>query len=135
VLRFDASHQHQVLSITDPRAISFIVGEGIYSFPKPHGVRAWFKATLGEGILWVEGRLAILPPKVSNADHRSKGKEAHEKQRRALAPALRYVSLFFDWPKLLNDFQSTIRPWFDAYLLRDLCKNGSTMDETTWHKL
>lgn len=49
--------QHQVLSITDPRAITFIVGsEGIYDFPKPHGVRAWFKATLGEGIIWVEGK-------------------------------------------------------------------------------
>lgn len=47
--------QHQVLSITDPRAISYILGEGIYSFPKPNGVREWFKATLGEGILWVEG--------------------------------------------------------------------------------
>lgn len=51
--------QHQMLSITDPRAIAYIVGEGTYMFPKPSGVRAWFKALLGEGILWVEGnRLA-----------------------------------------------------------------------------
>lgn len=49
--------QHPILSITDPRAISFILGEGAYNFPKPHGVRAWFKALLGEGILWVEGIL------------------------------------------------------------------------------
>lgn len=48
--------QHQVLSVTDPRAIGFILGEGTYNFPKPQGVRAWFKATLGEGILWVEGK-------------------------------------------------------------------------------
>jgi hypothetical protein len=47
--------QHPILSITDPRAISFILGEGAYNFPKPYGVRAWFKALLGEGILWVEG--------------------------------------------------------------------------------
>lgn len=47
--------QHQVVSLTDHRAISFILGENAYLFPKAKGVRAWFKATLGEGILWVEG--------------------------------------------------------------------------------
>lgn len=51
----DRIHQSQVLSIIDPRAISYIVGEAAYQFPKPHGVRAWFQALLGEGILWVEG--------------------------------------------------------------------------------
>ncbi|KAF9458748.1 cytochrome P450 [Collybia nuda] len=75
VVKFTGAFGHQVLSITDSRAISFILGEGIYSFPKPHGVRAWFKATLGEGILWVEG------------------KDAHEKQRRILAPALSHQSV------------------------------------------
>ncbi|RDB29638.1 hypothetical protein Hypma_015131 [Hypsizygus marmoreus] len=75
VVRFSGAFGHQVLSITDRRAISFIIGEGIYSFPKPNGVRAWFKATLGEGILWVEG------------------KAAHEKQRRILAPALSQQSV------------------------------------------
>jgi hypothetical protein len=49
--------QNQMLSITDPRAIAYIVGEGTYKFPKPSGVRAWFKALLGEGILWVEGNI------------------------------------------------------------------------------
>jgi hypothetical protein len=46
-----------MLSITDPRTIAYIVGEGTYQFPKPSGVRAWFKALLGEGILWVEGSI------------------------------------------------------------------------------
>jgi hypothetical protein len=40
-----------MLSITDPQAIAYIVGEGTYQFPKPAGVRAGFKALLGEGIL------------------------------------------------------------------------------------
>ncbi|TFK76723.1 cytochrome P450 [Pluteus cervinus] len=70
LVRFSGAFGHQIISITDPRAISFILNEGIYSFPKPIGVRAWFKATLGEGILWVEG------------------KDDHERQRRTLAPAL-----------------------------------------------
>jgi hypothetical protein len=48
-------HQHKILSVTDPRAISFILGEGAYKFPKSRGVRAWFQALLGEGVLWVEG--------------------------------------------------------------------------------
>ncbi|KAF8061017.1 cytochrome P450 [Lyophyllum atratum] len=99
VVRFPGAFGHQILSITDPRAISFIIGEGIYSFPKPYGVRAWFKATLGEGILWVEG------------------KAAHEKQRRTLAPALSQQSvrnlthIFYEtssklasqWTKLLDN--------------------------------
>ncbi|KIM84674.1 hypothetical protein PILCRDRAFT_96778 [Piloderma croceum F 1598] len=70
VVKFSGAFGNQMLSITDPRTIAYIVGEGTYQFPKPSGVRAWFKALLGEGILWVEG------------------KEAHEKQRRALSPAL-----------------------------------------------
>ncbi|KAG6837898.1 hypothetical protein H0H93_013051 [Arthromyces matolae] len=75
VVKVRGAFGHQILSITDPRAISFILGEGIYSFPKPHGVREWFRATLGEGILWIEG------------------KSAHEKQRRVLAPALTQQSV------------------------------------------
>ncbi|KAH7883794.1 cytochrome P450 [Phlebopus sp. FC_14] len=70
VVKFSGAFGHQILSITDPRAINYILGEGTYQFPKPHGVRAWFRMLLGEGILWVEG------------------KEAHEKQRRTVAPAL-----------------------------------------------
>ncbi|KAF9478020.1 cytochrome P450 [Pholiota conissans] len=84
LVKFTGSFGHQVISITDPRAISFVLGDGAYSFPKPQGVRAWFKATLGEGILWVEG------------------KKAHERQRRILAPALnqqsvrRLMDVFFE---------------------------------------
>ncbi|KAJ7727649.1 hypothetical protein DFH07DRAFT_757638, partial [Mycena maculata] len=41
---------HQVLSITDKPAVTFIVGaEDIYRFPKPNGVRVWFEKTLGHG--------------------------------------------------------------------------------------
>ncbi|KAF5392408.1 hypothetical protein D9757_002185 [Collybiopsis confluens] len=76
VLKFTGALGHPVLSITDPKAITYILSEAIFDFPKPKGVRAWFKATLGEGILWVEGR------------------EAHERQRRTLAPALRQVHRF-----------------------------------------
>ncbi|KAF8898335.1 cytochrome P450 [Infundibulicybe gibba] len=75
IVKFSGAFGHQVLSITDPRAISFILSEEPYAFPKPRGVRAWFEATLGKGILWVEG------------------KEAHEKQRRSLAPALSQQSV------------------------------------------
>jgi hypothetical protein len=52
-------HQHQLLSVTDPHAILFILGEGAYQFPKPKGVRAWFRMLLGEGILWVEGNHSV----------------------------------------------------------------------------
>ncbi|KIY45233.1 cytochrome P450 [Fistulina hepatica ATCC 64428] len=68
-------HVHQIVSITDPRAVTFIISERIYDFPKPYGVRAWFKATLGEGILWTEGR------------------DAHEYQRRIIAPGLSQSSV------------------------------------------
>ncbi|PPQ63711.1 hypothetical protein CVT24_004291 [Panaeolus cyanescens] len=75
VVSFTGAFGHQILSITDPRAIHFILGEGAYQFPKPAGVRAWFKATLGEGILWVEGKVE------------------HEFQRRLLVPALNQTSV------------------------------------------
>lgn len=50
-----------MLSITDSRAINHIVGEGTYQFPKPVGVRTWFRLLLGKGILWVEGDLNRSP--------------------------------------------------------------------------
>ncbi|KAJ8090527.1 hypothetical protein PM082_002415 [Marasmius tenuissimus] len=70
VVKFTGAIGHQALSITDTRAITSILGEHAYSFPKPDGVRAWFKATLGEGLVWTEG------------------KENHQRQRRMLAPGL-----------------------------------------------
>ncbi|KAF7340055.1 Cytochrome P450 [Mycena venus] len=103
VVKFHGACGHQILSITDEYAVAFIVGaEGIYKFPKPDGVRAWFQKTLGEGILWIEG------------------KEAHEKQRRSLAPALtqqsirKFISIFYEtsgklaaqWAKLLDNSQT-----------------------------
>ncbi|KAF8973678.1 cytochrome P450 [Flammula alnicola] len=96
LVKFTGAFGHQVLSVTDPRAISFILGDGAYHFPKPQGVRAWFKATLGEGILWVEG------------------KKAHERQRRVVAPALnqqsvrRLTDIFFEKSIYLADQWSKI---------------------------
>ncbi|KAN0100804.1 Cytochrome P450 [Tylopilus felleus] len=101
VVRFYGAFGHQILSITDSRAISYIVGEGTYQFPKPNGVRIWFRLLLGKGILWVEG------------------KEAHERQRRTVAPALstqsvrHLTTLFYEsatkmatqWQKIFDDSQ------------------------------
>ncbi|KAG6381374.1 hypothetical protein JVT61DRAFT_5788 [Boletus reticuloceps] len=88
VVRFSGAFGHQLLSITDPRAISYIVGEGTYQFPKPGGVRTWFHLLLGKGILWVEGDIVPYHHSV-HPDPLSTGKEAHERQRRSVAPALR----------------------------------------------
>ncbi|KAJ7293784.1 cytochrome P450 [Mycena rebaudengoi] len=102
VLKFRSACGSQVLSITDPTAVSFVVGEATYSFPKADGVRVWFQKTVGEGILWVEG------------------KAAHEKQRRSLAPAFahqsirNFTSIFYDtstklaakWTAMLDQSQS-----------------------------
>lgn len=75
------------MSIIDHRAISFILGENAYLFPKAKGVRAWFKAMLGEGILWVEGKSLVIT--LQCLSQTVPGKEAHERQRKLLAPALR----------------------------------------------
>ncbi|KAH0838484.1 cytochrome P450 [Lanmaoa asiatica] len=102
VVRFSGAFGHQILSITDPCAISYILGEGTYQFPKPNGVRTWFRLLLGKGILWVEG------------------KEAHERQRRTVAPALstqsvRHLTVLFyenatkmaiQWQKIFDDSQT-----------------------------
>ncbi|KAF4607065.1 hypothetical protein EYR38_001122 [Pleurotus pulmonarius] len=75
VVKLIGAFGHPILSITDRRAISIILGEAAYNFPKPHGVRAWFKALVGEGILWIEG------------------KTHHEIHRRHIAPALSQQSV------------------------------------------
>ncbi|PFH54737.1 hypothetical protein AMATHDRAFT_134704 [Amanita thiersii Skay4041] len=93
VVRFSGVFGHQILSIIDPSAISFILGEGAYSFPKPQSVRAWFKALLGEGILWVEG------------------KSAHDKQRKLLAPALSQQSVRDLVPVFLETSNKLVMQW------------------------
>ncbi|KAL0576816.1 hypothetical protein V5O48_005186 [Marasmius crinis-equi] len=101
VVKFTGALGHQTLSITDPRAITSILGEHAYNFPKPDGVRTWFRATLGEGLVWTEG------------------KDNHERQRRMVAPALRaskhsvrsFMPIFYDtasrmallWSRLLEN--------------------------------
>nr|GAT43643.1 cytochrome P450 [Mycena chlorophos] len=69
VVKINGAFRHPILCITDSRAISYILSLHPYGFPKPHGVRVWFQKTIGEGILYTEG------------------KAAHERQRRLLAPA------------------------------------------------
>ncbi|KAJ7456542.1 cytochrome P450 [Mycena latifolia] len=130
VVKFRGAFGHQVLSITDERAVGFIVGaEGIYKFPKPTGVREWFQRTLGEGILWVEG------------------KEAHEKQRRSLAPALtqqsvrNFASIFYEtsgklaaqWTRLLDDSQSEeieieVTNWAGRFALDTIARAAFSYD-------
>ncbi|KAF9269922.1 cytochrome P450 [Marasmius fiardii PR-910] len=103
---------HQALSIIDPRAITYILGEGVYSFPKPDGVRAWFKATLGEGIIWTEG------------------KELHERQRRLLAPALSRQSVRALTPLFYDTSSRLVASWCK------LVENGQTdhaeIEVTSW---
>lgn len=99
VVKFTGAFGHQLLSITDPHAISFILGEGAYQFPKPKGVRAWFRMLLGEGILWVEG------------------KEAHERQRRSVGPALSPQSARNLTPVFYENAAKMVSQWhrlFDA---------------------
>ena len=85
----DNPPKHQILSITDSRAINYIVGEGTYQFPKPDGVRTWFRLLLGKGILWVEGDSDTIAYDLVHPDPLSTGKGVHERQRRTVAPALR----------------------------------------------
>ncbi|KAJ7139675.1 cytochrome P450 [Mycena epipterygia] len=130
VVKFRGACGHQLLSITDERAVAFIVGaEGIYKFPKPDGVRAWFQKTLGEGILWIEG------------------KEAHEKQRRSLAPALtqqsvrNFTSIFYEtsgklagqWSRLLDDSPSDeveieVTNWAGRFALDTIARAAFSYD-------
>ncbi|KAI3615516.1 cytochrome p450 [Moniliophthora roreri] len=129
VVKFTGALGHHALSITDPRAISFILGEGTYNFPKPHGVREWFKATLGQGILWIEG------------------KEQHERHRRALAPALskqavrKFTPIFYEtsmkmavqWAKVLDNSASDeveieITSWAGRFALDTVIRAAFSYD-------
>ncbi|KAG9314552.1 cytochrome P450 [Chiua virens] len=119
VVRFSGAFGHPMLSITDPRAINYIVGEGTYRFPKPNGVRTWFRLLLGKGILWVEGDFIPLHSLV-HTNLISIGKEPHERQRKTVAPALspqsvrHLTTLFYEnatkmalqWQKIFDDVQT-----------------------------
>lgn len=47
--------QRNHLAISDLRAVKFILEEHVFDFPKPQGVREWFRLLVGEGLLVVEG--------------------------------------------------------------------------------
>ena len=47
--------QRTHLVISDLRAVKFILEEHVFDFPKPQGVREWFRLLVGEGLLVVEG--------------------------------------------------------------------------------
>lgn len=111
VVRLTGAFGHQIISITDPRAISFIVSEKTYSFPKPHGVREWFKATLGKGIIWVEG------------------KDAHEQQRRLIAPALSQQSVRAVMPVFYDVSSKLCAQWEKAV---DASPQGAAEIEATF---
>ncbi|KAF8845290.1 cytochrome P450 [Paxillus ammoniavirescens] len=112
VVRFSGAFGHQILSITDPRAINYILGEGTYQFPKPLGVRTWFRILLGEGILWVEG------------------KEAHERQRRTLAPALSSQSVRNLTPMFYENASKMAIQWHKVF---DACQDDEpTIEMTSW---
>ncbi|KDQ20245.1 hypothetical protein BOTBODRAFT_170241 [Botryobasidium botryosum FD-172 SS1] len=77
VYKFRGALRSMMLTITDPRAVSYVLGaEHAYDYPKPKGARAWFKLLviksplykLGEGVLYAEG-------------------EEHAHHRRTLSPA------------------------------------------------
>lgn len=46
-----------MLVISDYRAVTHILGEHVFDFPKPQGVREWFRLLVGEGLLVVEGEI------------------------------------------------------------------------------
>ncbi|KAK7041953.1 hypothetical protein VNI00_008935 [Paramarasmius palmivorus] len=129
VVKFTGALGHQAISIIDPRAISFILGEGTYHFPKPHGVREWFKATLGQGILWVEGKVQ------------------HERHRRALSPALskqavrKFTPLFYEtsmkmaaqWGKVLDlaerdEVEIEVTSWAGRFALDTVIRTAFSYD-------
>ncbi|KAF8525239.1 cytochrome P450 [Hysterangium stoloniferum] len=70
VVKFKGALGRNLLAISDPRAVKYILEEHVFDFPKPQGVREWFRLLVGDGILVVEG------------------KDAHSHQRKMFTPAL-----------------------------------------------
>ncbi|KAF8588472.1 cytochrome P450 [Ramaria rubella] len=70
VVKIKGALGRDILAISDYRTATYILGEHVFDFPKPQGVREWFRLLVGEGLLVVEG------------------KEAHARQRRTFSPAL-----------------------------------------------
>ncbi|CAK5279903.1 unnamed protein product [Mycena citricolor] len=143
VVKFRGACGHQILSITDRRAISFILGsEGTYKFPKPDGVRAWFLRTLGERTK----SLKDLP--LIDSQEKEFCKVAHERQRRSLAPALtqqsvrNFTSIFYEtsaklavqWGKVIDDSEFSdgveieVTNWAGRFALETIARAAFSYD-------
>ena len=82
-----------MLAISDYRAATYILGEHVFDFPKPQGVREWFRLLVGEGLLVAEGANPVTFVNHINTYVACAGKEAHARQRRTFSPALQLVVL------------------------------------------
>ncbi|GJJ13959.1 hypothetical protein Clacol_008216 [Clathrus columnatus] len=70
IVKFKGALNRNILAISDRRAVKYILEEHVFDFPKPQGVREWFRSLVGDGVLVVEE------------------KAAHARQRKLFAPAL-----------------------------------------------
>lgn len=107
IVKYKGALKKNILAITDRQTVKFILEEHVFDFPKPEGVREWFRSLVGEGILVVED------------------KNAHTRQRKLFAPALSPSAIKL----LLPIFSSLASQMVDMLLVRFDDTESNFIDE------
>ncbi|KIJ45086.1 hypothetical protein M422DRAFT_29936 [Sphaerobolus stellatus SS14] len=111
VIKIQGALGRNLLAVSDPRAAKFILEENVFDFPKPQGVREWFRLLVGEGLLFVEG------------------KEAHARERRIFTPALTTNAI----RPILATFYALSSKMTDAWSARlDSTSSDAIIEDIQW---
>ncbi|KAF8518583.1 cytochrome P450, partial [Gautieria morchelliformis] len=81
-----------VLFITDPKALQYVLNTASYRFPKPGDVRAAIQLSIGRGIVWAEGSFWMQ----------------HSRHRKIMNPAFSYNALRGFLPLFHHTAQRTV---------------------------
>ncbi|KIJ51269.1 hypothetical protein M422DRAFT_158615 [Sphaerobolus stellatus SS14] len=112
IVKFKGVLGSAFLSLADPQAIRHVLGpQHCYDFPKPDGERQFFLTLLGKGMIWAEG-------------------EAHQRQRRILAPAFSLAALRDLSPIFFDSAYKTAQAW--SGIIDGVSGNSAVIDVQYW---
>ncbi|TFY82541.1 hypothetical protein EWM64_g1476 [Hericium alpestre] len=102
-----------VLMITDPKAIQYILHTSGYKYPKPEENRGFVRLIVGQGIIWAEG-------------------ETHRRQRKIMNPAFSPAQLRSFLPLFQHHTQRLIQKWREELVGKGAVFSGATINIAPW---
>ncbi|KAF8515955.1 cytochrome P450 [Gautieria morchelliformis] len=118
----------EMLFITDPKALQYILNTSAYHFAKPPENRANTSLTIGKGIVWAEGSLCCRT--CARADSFNSVGMQHSRHRKIMNPAFSYGALRGFLPLFHHTAQKTVSKLKEY--VRETGRSSAVVDVPTW---